>query len=173
MLGWSCSKVAIPIADFTLRFFLFVFHRDLRKGKNNRPTIIVENEDWTEFILSTFLEDRCFCLYQRTAYNRTISEIEQREKKDALSKPCHIYAIIMPTPDRLHLNIRKTVDCFVFQLIDYPQIFFRHFDACVSHQRLYCLDICTAVEYIDCERMSRAMESDRLCKEKRTGEDKT
>ena len=31
MLGWSCSKVAIPIADFTLRFF--VFHRDLRKGK--------------------------------------------------------------------------------------------------------------------------------------------
>ena len=33
MLGWSCSKVAIPIADFTLRFFLFVFHRDLRKGK--------------------------------------------------------------------------------------------------------------------------------------------
>lgn len=33
MLGWSCSKVAIPIADFTLRFFLFVFHSDLRKGK--------------------------------------------------------------------------------------------------------------------------------------------
>lgn len=33
MLGWSCSKVAIPIADFTLRFFLFVFHRDLRKGE--------------------------------------------------------------------------------------------------------------------------------------------
>ena len=29
MFGWSCSKVAIPVADFTLRFFLFVFHRDL------------------------------------------------------------------------------------------------------------------------------------------------
>ena len=33
MLGWSYSKVVIPVADFTLRFFLFVFHRDLRKGK--------------------------------------------------------------------------------------------------------------------------------------------
>ena len=33
MFGWSCSKVAIPIADFTLQFFLFVFHRDLRKGE--------------------------------------------------------------------------------------------------------------------------------------------
>lgn len=26
MLGWSCSKVAIPVADFTLRFFLSVLH---------------------------------------------------------------------------------------------------------------------------------------------------
>ena len=51
MFGWSCSKVAIPVADATLRFFLFVFHRDLRKGKNNRPTLIVENEDWTEFVI--------------------------------------------------------------------------------------------------------------------------
>lgn len=33
MFGWSCSKVAIPVADFTLHFFLFVFHRDLRKGE--------------------------------------------------------------------------------------------------------------------------------------------
>lgn len=33
MLGWSYSKVVIPDADFTLRFFLFVFHHDLRKGK--------------------------------------------------------------------------------------------------------------------------------------------
>ncbi len=25
MFGWSCSKVAIPVADFTLHFFSFCF----------------------------------------------------------------------------------------------------------------------------------------------------
>lgn len=41
MFGRSCSKVAIPVADFTLRF-LFLFSIAIcEKGKNNRPTSLL------------------------------------------------------------------------------------------------------------------------------------
>ena len=35
-VGWSYSKVVIPVADFTLRLFLFCFHCDWRRKEKSR-----------------------------------------------------------------------------------------------------------------------------------------
>lgn len=34
-IGWSYSKVVIPVADFTLRFFIFCFHCDWRRKEKS------------------------------------------------------------------------------------------------------------------------------------------